>query len=109
MDRAQIHAIHDQVARQRHELHVDYTLMVLVGFFQGMRFSEIAAIRRDHVHLHDGGFFVAEPAKHGEQRTTPLLGPLPQRLAPPASRHLQGGTATQPSLAEPKRDRVLYS
>ncbi|AXV06762.1 Integrase [Euzebya pacifica] len=79
--RAQVHAIHDQIASQRHELHVDYALMVLVGFYQGMRFSEIAAIRRNHVDLSYGSLFVAEPAKHGDQRTTPLLGPLPQRLA----------------------------
>ena len=99
LDREQVHAIHDQIAIQRHELHVDYALMVLVVFYQGMRFSEIAAIRRDHVDLHDGSLFVAEPAKHGEQRTTPLLGPLPQRLAAYLERlHLGAGDLLFPAL-----------
>ena len=32
-------------------MHVDYALMVLVAFYQGMRFSEIASVRRRDLNL----------------------------------------------------------
>ena len=48
---------------------------------------------------HLTGLSLAEPAKHGEQRTTPLLRPLPQRLAAYLDRlHLNTGDLLFPAL-----------
>lgn len=72
--------IHDWIAEQRQELHVDYALMVFLGFYQGMRFSEIASIRRSEINLNSKTLHVAHPAKHGDERTAPLLGPMAEAV-----------------------------
>lgn len=81
LERDEVHAIHGRIAADRHELHVDYALMVLIGFYQGLRFSEIAAVRARHVDPAAPTLHVAQPAKDGRARTVPLLGPLPDLLA----------------------------
>lgn len=80
LSREEAHAIHDWIAEQREELHVDYALMVLLGFYLGMRFSEIASIRRRDVNLRARTLHVANPAKHGDERTIPLLAPTSDRV-----------------------------
>lgn len=80
LSREEAHAIHDRIAEVRDDFHVDYALMVLVGFYQGMRFSEIATTRRADVDLRRRTLHVANPAKGGDRRTMPLLGPLPDRF-----------------------------
>ncbi|MGI9016786.1 MAG: tyrosine-type recombinase/integrase [Euzebya sp.] len=74
------HAIHDRIAEQRYDVHVDYALMVLIAFYQGMRFSEIAGIRRRDLNLKSKTLHVANPAKNGDARTMPMLGPMPGTL-----------------------------
>jgi integrase len=75
LTREEAHAIHDWIAEQRQELHVDYAMIVLLGFYLGVRFSEIASIRRRDLALPARTLHVANPAKHGDERTIPLLGP----------------------------------
>ena len=114
MTREQTHAIADWVAEQRQELHVDYALIVLLGFYLGMRFSEIATIRRRDLVLPARTLHVANPAKHGDERTIPLLGPTADAVRtyveelelPPTrccSRRSAGGPCRRPRSFEPRR------
>lgn len=80
LSREEAHAIHDWISEQRDELHVDYALMVLLGFYLGMRFSEIASVRRRDVNLRARTLHVAHPAKHGDERTIPLLASTADRV-----------------------------